>query len=139
MSVYYSIGASILALVFVGWHFFRVKKQETGDEKMNKIAKHIREGASTYLKRQYRSLAIFAAVVAVLLLFVDGPDGVSTHGWKISLAFIYGAVSSGLAGFIGMYSATLANVRTTQAAKSGLGKALSIAFSSGSVGISALN
>ena len=110
----------------VAWLIYRsVKRMPEGTEKMAELAAMVRSGAMTYLKTQYRILSVFVALVAVLLFF-----GVNR---ATSLAFIAGALFSMLAGFAGMRAATMGNVRTTNAARTGLGEALSAAFGSGSV------
>ncbi len=116
------IGLS-LALVTYG----RLIKKPSGTDKMIAIGDEIHLGAMTFLKAEYSKLSIFVAVVAALLFF--GGFGTYTAG-----AFIFGALCSGLAGYIGMKSATKGNVRTTAAAKDhGVGAALQVAFSSGAV------
>ncbi|MEL6355552.1 MAG: V-type H(+)-translocating pyrophosphatase, partial [Bacteroidota bacterium] len=119
-----------LALVYMFIRSSWVNKQEVGNERMAGIGKNIADGAMAFLKAEYRVLAIFVAVVAVLL-------GVSadsqTSSFMIAVSFIIGAVCSALAGFIGMRVATKANERTTNAARTGLGKALEVAFAGGSV------
>mgnify|MGYP000684040700 CR=1 FL=1 len=121
----------VIALIFVflksGW----VSKQEVGEEKMSRIAKNIADGAMSFLKAEYKVLAIFVAAVAVLLYF----KGASEEGSSgiVAVSFIIGAICSALAGFIGMKVATKANVRTTQAARESLGRALEVAFAGGAV------
>jgi len=121
----------VLALLFVLLKNIWVTKQEVGNEKMASIAKHIADGAMSFLKAEYKILAIFVVAVAVLLYF-KGANEVGSNG-AVALSFIVGALCSGLAGFIGMRVATKANVRTTQAARTSLGKALEVAFAGGSV------
>ncbi len=121
----------ILALLFVFFKNMWVSKQEVGDAKMARIAKNIADGAMSFLKAEYKILAIFVAAVAVLLYF-KGENEAGSSG-MVALSFIIGAFCSGLAGFIGMRVATKANVRTTQAARTSLGKALEVAFAGGSV------
>jgi K(+)-stimulated pyrophosphate-energized sodium pump len=121
----------ILALLFVFLKNMWVSKQEVGDAKMARIAKNIADGAMSFLKAEYKILAIFVAAVAVLLYF-KGENEAGSSG-MVALSFIVGAFCSGLAGFIGMRVATKANVRTTQAARTSLGKALEVAFAGGSV------
>ena len=106
-------------------------KQDEGNEKMSKIAKHIADGAMSFLKAEYKILAIFVIAVAILLYF-KGSNEEGSH-WMVALSFIVGAICSALAGFIGMKAATKANVRTTQAARTSLGKALEVAFAGGAV------
>ncbi len=120
------IAGALLALGFAFYKLRWVEAQEPGNEEMQSIAEATREGAMAFLQREYRVLAIFVVVVAVLLaLFYTGDERI------IALSFVVGAVCSALAGFIGMWTATGANVRTTQAARSSLNRALGVAFSGG--------
>jgi len=121
----------VLGIIYMFWKSSWVSKQEVGTEQMAKIAKSIADGSMAFLKAEYRVLAFFVLIVAALL-FYSGTVSEGSHP-LIALSFIFGAVSSGLAGFIGMRVATKANVRTTQAARTGLGPALEIAFGGGSV------
>ncbi|HHZ65821.1 MAG TPA: sodium-translocating pyrophosphatase, partial [Flavobacteriales bacterium] len=105
--------------------------QEVGDKKMARIAKSISDGAMSFLKAEYKVLGIFVIAVAILLFF-KGSWEEGSH-WMVALSFVIGAVCSGLAGFIGMRVATKANVRTTNAARESLGKALEVAFGGGAV------
>lgn len=97
---------------------------------MERISNSISAGAMAFLKAEYKVLSIFVIVVALLLAFSADP---AISSWMISISFIIGALCSGLAGFIGMKVATKANVRTTQAARTSLGKGLEVAFAGGSV------
>ncbi len=108
-----------------------VKKQDAGDEKMQSLADHIREGALAFLKAEYRILTIFVVIAGILLGIVSVL--VPTTHWFIVIAFIIGAFFSALAGNIGMRIATAANVRTTQAARTSLPKALKVSFTGGTV------
>ncbi|MEZ2415295.1 sodium-translocating pyrophosphatase [Muriicola sp. E247] len=121
----------VLALLFVFIKNMWVSKQEVGDEKMARIAKNIADGAMSFLKAEYKILSIFVVAVAVLLYF-KGENEAGSNG-MVALSFGVGAICSALAGFIGMRVATKANVRTTQAARTSLGKALEVAFAGGSV------
>ena len=121
----------VLALLFVAWKNAWVGKQEVGNEKMARIAKNIADGAMSFLKAEYKILSIFVVAVAILLFF-KGNNEVGSNG-MVALSFVVGAICSALAGFIGMKVATKANVRTTQAAKTSLGKALEVAFAGGAV------
>lgn len=121
----FSILSSISAILFAGWLARQVMKKPAGDGKMQEIAKAIQIGAKTYLNRQYKTIAIVAVVVAALIwYFID----VTTM-----LGFIVGAIASGAAGYIGMNVAVRANVRTTEAAKTGISRAFGVAFMGGSV------
>ncbi|MGB5236478.1 MAG: sodium-translocating pyrophosphatase [Flavobacteriaceae bacterium] len=121
----------VLALLFVLFKNSWVTKQDVGDEKMARIAKNISDGAMSFLKAEYKILSIFVIAVAILLYF----KGASEEGSNglVAVSFIVGAICSALAGFIGMKVATKANVRTTNAARTSLGKALEVAFAGGSV------
>jgi len=129
--IYLIPAAGVAALLFAAFKATWVKNQDPGDEKMVAIASHIQEGAMAFLKREYSVLAVFVVVVAVLLAF--GNASLENSHWLIGVSFVLGAVASGLAGFIGMKIATLANVRTTNAARNSLNKALEVAFSGGAV------
>jgi len=121
----------VLALLFVFVKNNWVSKQEVGNEKMARIAKNIADGAMSFLKAEYKILAVFVAAVAVLLFF-KGQSEAGSNG-MVAVSFIVGAICSALAGFIGMKVATKANVRTTNAAQTSLGKALEVAFAGGAV------
>ena len=123
--------AGLLALLYTYIKSKWVSKQDAGTEKMATIAKYIADGAMAFLRAEYKILAIFVVVVAVLL----GIQGSMTEGSSslVAVSFIVGALCSGAAGFIGMRVATKANVRTANAARESLGKALEVAFSGGSV------
>ncbi|MBX2814393.1 MAG: sodium-translocating pyrophosphatase [Saprospiraceae bacterium] len=120
----------VVALLFTFWRSSWVNKQEVGTEKMGRIAKNIADGAMAFLKAEYRVLAIFVVAVAVLLGFSGMTEDSSP---LIALSFVLGAFCSAMAGYIGMRVATKANVRTTNAARTSLGKALEVAFTGGSV------
>jgi len=120
----------VVALLFTFWKSAWVTKQDEGTEKMARIAKNIADGAMAFLKAEYKVLAIFVALVAVLMAWSGmNPDSSPL----VALSFILGAICSALAGFIGMRVATKANVRTTNAARTSLGRALEVAFAGGSV------
>ena len=121
----------ILGLLFVLVKNNWVTKQEVGNEKMATIAKNISSGAMSFLKAEYKILSIFVICLAILL-YVKGENEEGSHG-MVALSFIVGAICSALAGFVGMRVATKANVRTTNAARKSLGKALEVAFAGGSV------
>jgi K(+)-stimulated pyrophosphate-energized sodium pump len=121
----------IVGLIYVFVKNAWVSKQEVGDEKMARIAKNIADGAMSFLKAEYKILSVFVAAVAVLLFF-KGQNEAGSNG-LVAVSFIVGAICSALAGFIGMRVATKANVRTTNAARTSLSKALEVAFAGGSV------
>lgn len=116
----------ILGLVVAFLIYAKVKAAPAGEGKLAEIAEAIHLGAMVFMRREYSILAPFAILIAILLLIF--------LGWKTAIAFLAGAISSGAAGFIGMYTATRANVRTTTAAHTqGAAAALSIAFFGGSI------
>jgi K(+)-stimulated pyrophosphate-energized sodium pump len=123
--------AGALALLFALIKSAWINKQDGGTDKMKEIGGHIREGAMAFLAREYRVLAIFVVVVAVALAFMNRTTP-GSH-WMVAVSFVVGALCSGLAGFFGMRVATAANFRTTNAARSGLNRALGVAFSGGAV------
>lgn len=120
----------MLGLLYVVWKSAWVSQQDAGTDKMKKIANHISEGAMAFLKAEYKILSIFVLCVALLLAFTANSE---TSHPLVGLSFVIGAFCSALAGFIGMRVATKANVRTTNAARTSLGKALEVAFTGGSV------
>ena len=121
---------SLIALVFA-WVFFKqVKASDEGDEKMKEIAAHVRAGAYAYLKRQYKVVAAFFLVVCVIL-FIMGVVGAQHQ--LVFIAFLTGGFFSGLCGFLGMKTATMASNRTAQGAKEQLNRGLTIAFRAGAV------
>lgn len=128
--IYLLPAAGILGLIYTAWKSAWVKRQDAGTEKMQKIGSYIAEGAMAFLKAEYKVLAIFVASVAILLAVTANNE---TSSPMVAVSFITGAFLSALAGFIGMRVATKANVRTTAAARTGLGKALEVAFAGGSV------
>jgi K(+)-stimulated pyrophosphate-energized sodium pump len=109
-----------------------VSKQAPGDANMVELAGHIASGAMAFLKAEWRVLAFYAAVAAILLGWSGSLESANSH-WVIAVAFLIGAVLSALAGYFGMRIATKANVRTTQAARTSLAKALQVSFAGGTV------
>ncbi|MEK7256414.1 MAG: V-type H(+)-translocating pyrophosphatase, partial [Bacteroidota bacterium] len=122
----------VLGLLYTAWKTGWVSKQDPGTDRMIRISNAIAEGAMAFLKAEYRVLAIFVVVVAILL-GISGSQDPKESSPLVGLSFIVGALCSALAGWIGMRVATKANVRTTAAARTSLGKALEIAFAGGSV------
>ena len=131
MMIYMPIVAALIGLAYMLVKKSWVMKQDAGDGKMKEISEHIYEGALAFLNAEYRLLAIFVAVISVLL-FVVSTIVPSTH-WLIVVAFILGAFFSAFAGNIGMKIATKTNVRTTQAARTSLPNALKVSFGGGTV------
>ncbi|MCB9195360.1 MAG: sodium-translocating pyrophosphatase [Flavobacteriales bacterium] len=124
----------IISLVGLGYMLYLakwVRDQDAGNDRMKQIAKYVKEGAMAFLKAEYRMLAIFVVIAAVLLGFVAYK--VETTHWLIIVAFVIGAVFSAVAGNIGMRIATDANVRTAEAARTSLPKALKVSFTGGTV------
>ncbi|TFH01847.1 MAG: sodium-translocating pyrophosphatase [Calditrichales bacterium] len=121
--------SGLLALGFAFWKSTWIKKQNPGNERMQEIGLAVREGAMAFLAREYKVLSVFVIAVAILLFFGNYSQGTSL----VAVSFVVGAFCSALAGFFGMRVATLANTRTTQAARSSLNAALLVAFNGGSV------
>ena len=122
--------AGLIALLYTFIKSSWVSKQDVGTDRMGRISESIAAGAMAFLKAEYRVLAIFVIAVAILLGISANPE---TSSWMVAISFVVGAICSGLAGFIGMRVATKANVRTTNAARTSLGKGLEVAFAGGSV------
>jgi K(+)-stimulated pyrophosphate-energized sodium pump len=125
----------LFGLAGLGYTFWKsswVSQQEVGTERMARIAKNITDGAMSFLKAEYSVLFVFVIAVAALLGYAGSTQGDASSP-LLALSFVLGAFCSAAAGFIGMRVATKANVRTTHAARDGLGKALEVAFAGGSV------
>ncbi len=124
----------VIALVFAWTRARWISRQDPGTEQMVVIAGHIARGAQAFLNREYRVIAVFVVSVAAILVFTGLAGGAeSGQSPMVAVSFFVGALCSGAAGFIGMRVATKANVRTTNAARTGLAPALEIAFSGGLV------
>ncbi len=121
----------VIGLLYTFVKFAWVSKQDAGNDRMKEISTYIAEGAMAFLKAEWKILGYFVVIVSILLGFMASRNEHS-H-WTIALAFIVGAVFSALAGYIGMRIATKANVRTAQAARTSLSKALNVSFTGGSV------
>lgn len=125
--MYFIFASGILAIIFGLYLIQKIIKLSAGNEKMQEIAKAIQEGAKAYLNRQYKTIAI----VAVILFIVIGLT--PSLGWITATAFLLGSFLSGSAGYIGMNISVRANVRTAEAAKNGMGNALQVAVYGGAV------
>ena len=125
MSTYLILAAAVVSLAMAFGLYRKNASIQVESPRMREIAGYIHEGAMAYLKRQYVVMAIFAAVMFVVLLII--------LGWQTAVCFLVGALFSVLSGFFGMLSATKANVRTAQSAKKGISAALNVAFSGGAV------
>ena len=121
----------IIGLIYTFVKFNWVSKQDAGTPRMKEISNYIAEGAMAFLKAEWKVLAYFVVIVSVLLAFMAQAN--SNSHWSIAVAFIIGAVLSALAGYIGMRAATKANVRTAEAARTSLSKALNVSFTGGAV------
>lgn len=122
-----ALGCGVLGLVIAYFLARFVLSQEEGNARVQEIAAAIKEGALAFLGREYRVLAVFVAIVTLVLLFVPA------LGWKVALAFVFGAICSGLAGYVGMTIAVRANSRTAAAAARSLNHGLKVSFRAGSV------
>ena len=129
--LYLPLVLAILGLIFMIAKASWVNKQTTGNERMQSISKSIKEGAMAFLNAEYRILGIFVIIASIALFIVSRM--VETSHWLIVVAFVCGAFFSALAGNIGMRIATNANVRTTEAARTSLPKALRVSFGGGTV------
>jgi len=127
--------AGLVSLAFAAMFASYTLKQDSGSAKMNEIAGAIQEGASAYLNRQYRTVAVVASIIAVILFVAlsHTMEGGYFDSGMIAIGFLAGAVCSAVAGYIGMFVSTRANVRVAQAASSGVRKALTVAFRGGAV------
>ncbi len=121
----------IIGLIYTLIKFNWVSKQNAGNERMKEISTYIADGAMAFLKAEWKILGYFVVIVAILLGFMASTNH-DSH-WSIAISFIIGAVFSATAGYIGMKVATKANVRTAEAAKTSLSKALNVSFTGGAV------
>ncbi len=130
--LFYAVPAmGIVGLLYTLLKFSWVSKQPAGNDRMKEISTYIAEGAMAFLKAEWKILGYFVVIVALLLGFMATKNE-DSH-WTIAIAFVIGAVFSATAGYIGMKIATKANVRTAEAAKTSLSKALNVSFTGGSV------
>ena len=122
---------SMMALVFAFYFYKDMVRKDPGTPEMQKIAGYVKKGALAYLKRQYKVVSIVFVVVFFIFAFMAYVLG-TQNGW-VPFAFLTGGFFSGLAGFLGMWTATSASNRTTAGAKHSLNKGLQVAFRSGAV------
>lgn len=123
----FALISSVIAIVYGLFLAKSILKKNAGNARMQEIAKAIQEGASAYLNKQYKTIGIIAAGLFLIIGFIP------KLGWTMAFGFIVGAVLSALAGYVGMNVSVRANVRTTEAARSGMQQALSLAFNGGTV------
>jgi K(+)-stimulated pyrophosphate-energized sodium pump len=135
--IYLVPALGVLGLLVMAIKSAWVSKQDAGDKNMQELAGYIADGAMAFLKAEWKVLSIFVLFAAILLAYsgtIHEVNGKPIHSsWIISISFIIGAVFSATAGYIGMKVATKANVRTTQAARTSLAKALKVSFTGGTV------
>ena len=137
-SIIYLVPAfGLVGLLYTAWKFSWVSKQDAGNEKMQELAGYIADGAIAFLKAEWKILTYFAIPTAILLAWLGTQEGTPENPIHssplIAVAFLIGAVFSATAGYIGMIVATKANVRTAEAARTSLAKALNVSFTGGSV------
>ncbi|MHA8054938.1 sodium-translocating pyrophosphatase [Aquirufa nivalisilvae] len=134
-SIVYLVPAfGIVGLLYTAWKFSWVSKQDAGNDTMKELSGYIADGAIAFLKAEWKILAYFAIPTAILLAWLGNQEGPGFHSSPlIAVAFLIGAIFSATAGYIGMIVATKANVRTAEAARTSLAKALSVSFTGGSV------
>lgn len=135
--VYLVPAFGLVGLLYTAWKFNWVSKQDAGNEKMQELAGYIADGAIAFLKAEWKILTYFAIPTAILLAWLGSQEGTPENPIHssplIAVAFLIGAVFSATAGYIGMIVATKANVRTAEAARTSLAKALNVSFTGGSV------
>lgn len=124
-TIYLALAVGVLSLLYAWYNTNRVLRQDAGTESMQEIAKAVQDGAMAYMHRQFKTVAVFAGIIFLILTFA--------LEFNIGLSFLFGALFSAIAGYIGMNVSVRANVRTAAAAKKGLSEALEIAFRGGSV------
>src|SRR4249920_2208303 len=129
--IYVIPAMGVVGLLYTFVKYAWVSKQDAGNDRMKEISNYIAEGAMAFLKAEWKILGYFVVIVGILLA-VMAQANPQSH-WSIAIAFILGAVLSATAGFIGMKAATKANVRTAQAARTSLSKALNVSFGGGAV------
>ena len=133
MLEYFPIIVAFLSLFFVWWLVNWVNKQSTGTAKMQEVALAIKEGANAFVKRQYKTIGWISLALAMALFAVYAFTGNVALGWQTAIAFILGAISSAVAGIVGMKMSTTANLRSAAASKKGFNAALRVAFRGGAI------
>ncbi|MFA6458836.1 MAG: sodium-translocating pyrophosphatase [Candidatus Paceibacterota bacterium] len=123
--IWFALISSVIAIAYGAFLITSILKKPTGNDRMREIAAAIQAGAKAYLNRQYRTIAVIAVILFLILGFF--------LGWSIGIGFLVGAILSALTGYIGMNISVRTNIRTAEAARSGLAEALSLAFKGGSV------
>jgi len=124
---------SLASLVFAGFLARWVLKQHKGTEEMQEISNLIKEGANTFLRRQYKTIGVVSLILGIALLFIYGFTGNWLLGWQTASAFLFGAVSSAVAGIVAMSMSIRSNIRVAGAAQKGLPAALKVALRAGAV------
>ncbi len=131
-SLFWIVPAASLLALLLAWYFYRgMMKQSEGTDLMKKIASHVRKGAMSYLKQQYKIVSVVFIVIAVIFAVMAYGFDLQNH-W-VPVAFLTGGFFSGLSGFLGMKTATYASARTANAARTSLDGGLKVAFRSGAV------
>ena len=125
--MYLIFGSVIAAVAYTLFSFVWLRKQPSGNEKMESISRAIMEGSRAYLNRQYKTAGIVALVLFLIIGFVP------PLGWTAAIGFLVGASASALAGYLGMNVAVASNAKTAEAARKGLAPSLRLAFRAGSV------
>src|SRR3989338_10061741 len=125
--LWFAVISSVVAIIYGLLLARSILKKSAGNAKMQEIAKAIQDGAGAYLNKQYRTIGWIALVLFLIIGFSQ------KLGWTMAFGFLVGAVFSALAGYIGMNVSVRANIRTTEAAKSGINEALALAFRGGTV------
>src|SRR5512135_3375637 len=125
-TILFALGCGLLGVIYAVLTAMWVSKQDAGNAKMQEISNEVKEGAYAFLAREYKTVAMVAVVLVVLIVAFG-------LGIWTGIGFVIGTVGSALAGFVGMWVTVRANVRTTQAASKGLQNALTLSFKGGSV------
>ncbi|MBI2507067.1 MAG: sodium/proton-translocating pyrophosphatase, partial [Candidatus Niyogibacteria bacterium] len=133
MLEFFPIIVAFVSLFFVWWLISWIKKQPLGTDKMREVASAIKIGANAFIKRQYKTIGWISLLLALALFLVYTFTGDSELGWQTAFAFILGALSSAIAGIVGMKMSTTANLRSAAASKSGFNSAMQVAFRGGAI------